>query len=110
MCRSISIRVFTTAERLPLLASEVSTRMPNDIGPRVDGMRRLRTTAGAESSAQTDGADCATLGFETTGGLATATVAGGMVLGNGCGTEGGGLIDAMRIAGGALAFRLAVAE
>src|SRR5215472_5871978 len=90
MCRSISTRLFVTAERLPLLVRDVSIRMPSDIGPTVDGVR-LRTTAGGELSAHTDGAGwadggggCETRGFvaaglrraEVAGGVALATVAG----------------------------------
>jgi hypothetical protein len=76
----------------------------------VDGIRRLRTTAGAESSAQTDGAGCETLGFATAGGLATATVVGCVLFGSGCGTVDGGVIDVVRIARAALALGTAVAD
>ena len=78
-------------------------------------MRRLRTTAGAESSAQTDGAGCDALGFDTAGGLATegglatATVVGLTDFGNGCGAAGGGVIEAVRTANLAFAFGAAVA-
>src|SRR5579871_1924872 len=94
--RNMSTRLLTTAVRFSLVASEVSTRMPSDMGPVVESTRRLRTGDGGGFvvSAQTDGAGCEVGALET---------AGGLEIGAGCGTAGGRA--AAVFTGGGLAFR-----
>src|SRR5271166_4040684 len=88
--RSMSVRLLMTAARFSLFASEVSTRMPSDMGPVAERTRRLRTGVGVElvSSAHTEGAGFELLGFDTAGGRATALFTGGVAF-DGRGAGGG---------------------
>src|SRR5580693_6509992 len=92
--RSMSIRLLTTAERFSLVASEVSTKIPRDIGPVVAGMRRLRTIGEVVVSSHTEGGGC---DFEllTGGGLIDAVCTGFAFSGGRAATGGGVGSDAI---------------
>src|SRR5579862_252581 len=106
----MSIRLFTTTERLSLLANDVSTSMPSEIGPVVAGILRLRIAGGLVSSAHTDGAGCDLRGVATVGVLMEAFVAGGVTLGTGRDTAGGGAAEAVNVLEDAVGCRVLAAE